>query len=287
MLDPWAFSHSRWKKRLVWHGWERRALERAGALHALCPAEAASLRALGLTAPIAVIPNGVLLPAAAGANGAGAGPLPPPPWAEQVPEGERVLLFLSRFHAKKGLEPLLQAWASLGEEPRRRGWWLALVGYGDDGALAARVERTGPERVLVHGPCFGAAKEACLAAASAFVLPSFSEGLPMAALEAMAHRLPCLLSPACNLPEAYDRGAATAVEPEATALGGALRQLLQQPAAELAAMGDAGRQLVAERFSWQQVAERTAGLYGWLHGAGERPDWIEVPAERPDPVPGW
>jgi poly(glycerol-phosphate) alpha-glucosyltransferase len=103
----------------------------------------------------------------------------------------------------------------------------------------------------------------------------------------MAHRLPCLLSPACNLPEAYDRGAATAVEPEATALGGALRQLLQQPAAELAAMGDAGRQLVAERFSWQQVAERTAGLYGWLHGAGERPDWIEVPAERPAPVPGW
>ena len=283
MLDPWALGHSRWKKRLVWHGWERRALERAGALHALCQAEAASLRALGLEAPIAVIPNGVLLPAA----GEATGPLPPPPWAEQVPEGERVLLFLSRFHVKKGLEPLLRAWADLGEEPRRRGWWLALVGYGDDGALADRVARGGPGRVLVHGPCFGAAKQACLAAASAFVLPSFSEGLPMAALEAMAHRLPCLLSPACNLPEAFDHGAARAVEPEAEALVGSLRQLLLQPAAEREAMGEAGQRLVAERFSWPQVAERTARLYSWLHGTSERPDWIEAPAGRANAVPGW
>lgn len=272
MLDPWALGHSRWKKTLVWHAWERRALERAGALHALCQAEADSLRALGLTAPIAVIANGVRLPDDAAAGR----PLPPAPWAEQVPEGERVLLFLSRFHAKKGLEPLLQAWAALGDEPRRRGWWLALVGYGDNGALAAQVALQGPERVLVLGPCFGAAKEACLAGARAFVLPSFSEGLPMAALEAMAYRLPCLLSPACNLPEAAAAGAATAVDPEAGALADALRRLLQQPPAELAAMGEAGRRLVADRFSWQQMAARTAALYGWLHGGDARPDWIHV-----------
>ena len=141
--------------------------------------------------------------------------------------------------------------------------------------------------MLVHGPCFGAAKQACLAAASAFVLPSFSEGLPMAALEAMAHRLPCLLSPACNLPEAFDHGAARAVEPEAEALVGSLRQLLLQPAAEREAMGEAGQRLVAERFSWPQVAERTARLYSWLHGTSERPDWIEAPAGRANAVPGW
>lgn len=270
MLDPWALGNSRWKKRLVWQAWERRALERAGALHALCEAEADSLRALGLTAPIAVIANGVRLPDDAPAGRE----LPPPPWAEQLPPGERVLLFLSRFHAKKGLEPLLQAWAALGEAPRRLGWWLALVGYGDNGALAARVALQGPPRVLVAGPCFDAAKEACLAGASAFVLPSFSEGLPMAALEAMAHRLPCLLSPACNLPEAAAAGAAISVEPEAAALAVALLRLLEQPAADRAALGEAGRRLVADHFNWQQMAARTAALYGWLDGGGPRPAWI-------------
>lgn len=283
MLDPWALGHSRWKKRLVWRAWERRALERAGALQALCPAEADSLRALGLTAPIALIPNGVRLPSAAADSPA----LPAAPWASRIASGERVVLFLSRFHAKKGLDPLLRAWAALGDEPRRQGWWLALVGYGDDGALAARVAGEGPERVLVLGPCFGAAKEACLAGATAFILPSFSEGLPMAALEAMAHRLPCLLSPACNLPEAFQAGAALAVSPEVGPLAEALRQLFRQSSADSAAMGEAGRRLVQERFSWQQVATRTAALYDWLHGAISRPEWIQVATSAHNRGSGW
>lgn len=269
MLDPWALRRSRWKKRLVWGVWERRALAGAGALQALCAAEAEAIAALGLGRPIALIPNGVVLPPEQPA------PLPPPPWADRIPAGEPVLLFLSRFHAKKGLEPLLAAWQRLQPELRRHGWWLALVGYGDDGALAARVAASGPDRCVVAGPCFGAEKLACLEAASAFVLPSFSEGLPMAALEAMAHRLPCLLTPGCHLPEALAAGAALAVEPTEASLVAGLQELLALPEQQRQAMGAAGRALVEARFSWPRVAADTAALYRWLNGDGPAPTCVQ------------
>ncbi len=282
MLDPWALRRSRWKKRLVWRLWERRALAGAGALQALCAAEVEAIAALGLGRPIALIPNGVVLPPEQPEppGSSGAAPLPPPPWAGRVPAGERVLLFLSRFHAKKGLEPLLAAWQQLQPEARRHGWWLALVGYGDDGALAARVAAAGPERCLVAGPCFGAEKRACLEGASAFVLPSFSEGLPMAALEAMAHRLPCLLTPGCHLPEAAAAGAALEVEPNREALATALAALMELPEPQRQAMGATGRALVEARFSWERVAADTAALYRWLNGDGPAPACVQQTGGR-------
>jgi poly(glycerol-phosphate) alpha-glucosyltransferase len=279
MLDPGALAISRRRKQLVWRLWERRALHAARCLHALCPAEAAAIRALLPNAPIAVIPNGVALPAA---PSPGAAALPPPPWADAVPPGEPVLLFLGRFHSKKGLDPLLAAWQAVAAAAERAGWWLALVGYGDQGALGRRVAaaqaRGELQRLRLCGPVFGADKAAALAAASAFVLPSFSEGLPMAALEAMAHGLPCLLSAACNLPEAFAAGAALAAEPNPAPLTAALEQLFALTPAERAAMAAAGQSLVRERFSWPHVAEQTRQLYAWILGGGERPEFVDAKA---------
>jgi glycosyltransferase involved in cell wall biosynthesis len=263
MLDPWAMANSRWKKRIVWTLWERRALAAAGCLQALCPAEVDSIRGLGFGGPVALIPNGVRPPEPQGPAD--------PPWAGSIPAGNRVLLFLGRYHAKKGLVPLVEAWSRLAAAAAAEGWWLVLVGHGDDGALQARVQREGLKRILVLGPCFGADKEACLGGADAFVLPSFSEGLPMAALEAMSWALPCLLSPACNLPEAFSAGAALPVNPTAAELGPPLRALLTMGAAERRQMGTAGRRLVQRHYSWERAAEATAAVYRWLMGEAPRP----------------
>ncbi|WP_231605636.1 glycosyltransferase [Synechococcus sp. CBW1006] len=277
MLDPWALAQSRWKKRLVWRLWEHRALAAASCLQALCSAEVAAIRALVPQTPIALIPNGVALPDRAPVARMA---LPPPPWADAVPPGDRVLLFLGRFHHKKGLDPLLAAWQAVAAQAASRRWWLVLVGYGDAGALASRVAaaqlRGELPRVLVQGPCFGDDKASVLAAASGFVLPSFSEGLPMAALEAMAHQLPCLLSGACNLPEAFVAGAALPAEPDPVALAASLQQLLALSVAERSAMGAACRALVAERYSWLQVAQQTRQLYSWILGGGARPGFVEL-----------
>lgn len=276
MLDPGALAISRRRKQLVWHLWERRALRSARCLHALCPAEAVAIRSLLPAAPIALIPNGVALPGAEPVHV----PLPPPPWADAIPSGEPVLLFFGRFHHKKGLEPLLRAWQSVSQEAARQGWWLALVGYGDGGELERQVAsakaRGELQRVVVCGPVFGPAKSAALSEASGFVLPSFSEGLPMAALEAMAHRLPCLLSAACNLPEAFSTGAALPCPPEPDALAAALQQLFALSPAQLSAIGAAGRAHVAAHYNWSEVAEQTRQLYQWILSGGERPGFVQL-----------
>ncbi len=270
MLDPWALANSRRRKAVVWRFWEQRALEAAFCLQALCPAEAEAIRGLGLSTPIAVIPNGVTPPDPA------VGPLPPAPWSGSVPSGEKVLLFLGRFHAKKGLAPLLEAWAGLQDEAVRRGWWLALVGYGDGGATAAAVAKSGLRRCLVYGPCYGLAKEACLAEATAFVLPSFSEGLPMAALEAMSRGLPCLFSPQCNLNEAHAVGAALTVRPETDDLRRGIGEVFALGEADRRQRGEAAQQLVSQLYCWTGVVARMTLLQTWLLAGGVPPDFVNI-----------
>ena len=122
MLDPWAVQNSRWKKRLAGWMYENAHLRRANCLHALCQSEAESIRAFGLTNPIAVIPNGINLPSESGADAAA--------WSDRVPEHDRVMLFLSRIHPKKNLMGLLQGWSQV---ENRQGWHLAIAGMDEGG----------------------------------------------------------------------------------------------------------------------------------------------------------
>jgi len=91
----------------------------------------------------------------------------------------------------------------------------------------------------------------------------------------MSWQLPALLSPACNLSEAYAAGAALKVEPTADDLERGLRQLLNLPEAELTAMGARGQALVKAQFSWPRIAAKAAQLYGWLLGEAPCPEFVE------------
>jgi glycosyltransferase involved in cell wall biosynthesis len=39
-------------------------------------------------------------------------------------------------------------------------------------------------------------------------------------------------------------------------------------------MGDSGRALVAQNYSWPQVAAQTLDLYNWILGGGEHPPFV-------------
>lgn len=264
MLDAWALRHSAWKKKIATMLYERRHLSHSACIHALCASEAAAIRQFGLKQPICLIPNGVDLPLAE--------PLTPPAWAQRIPPASRTLLFLGRIHPKKGLVPLLRAWSNL---PRGHEWHLAIAGW-DQNAHQAELEALAEHlgiatTVSFIGPLFGSEKATSLRFASAFVLPSFSEGLPMAVLEAWAYRLPVLFTPHCNLPEGVSAEAALSAEPTVPKLTEALRQLTSLSSQRLNEMGERGFRLVQQRFSWSALAHRMHAVYTWILGGGSPP----------------
>ncbi|GAA0277788.1 glycosyltransferase [Alteraurantiacibacter aestuarii] len=268
MLDPWAVGNSAWKKRLAGALYERGNLAHARCLHALNASEAQAMRGFGLTNPIAIIPNGADLPEDR--------ETPPPDWWP----GGKVLLFIGRIHPKKGVQELIEAFALASAV---NDWNLVIAGWDDGGhvdSLREAVARHGLEgRVTLPGPLFGADKDAALRHASAFILPSYSEGLPMTVLEAWSYSLPVLMTRECNLPEGFVQGAAVEITPDPPALAASLVQALagHQDAA-LRDMGQKGRALVEARFSWQQIASEHAQVYRWMAGqVTDAPTCVQMP----------
>jgi poly(glycerol-phosphate) alpha-glucosyltransferase len=114
--------------------------------------------------------------------------------------------------------------------------------------------------VVFFGPAFGEEKEALLRSAESFILPSFSEGLPMSVLEACSYGLPVVMTPECNLPEGFASGAALEILNSARGFEG-VRTLIEMTDQERAAMGMKGRRLVEEKFTWPKVAAQMRRLY--------------------------
>ncbi len=270
MLDPWALNNSPWKKRMAGMLYENRHLHRAACVHALNYEEAEAFRSYGLRNPICVIPNGVNLPADV--------PSAPPAWAEISDPDARVLFYLGRLHPKKGLEPLVWAWSQVEREARASGWHLVIGGW-DQGGHEAHLKRVCGTLGLndtIHfiGPQFGEAKAACLQAAAAFILPSFSEGLPMTVLEAWACGLPVLMTSQCNLPRGFEAGAALRIQPETESITAQLRRLFEMQETDREAMGKRGRALVERDHQWPVVAAKMIEVYEWVLGKGPKPDVV-------------
>jgi poly(glycerol-phosphate) alpha-glucosyltransferase len=271
MLEPWALARSRWKKRVVGLLWQFRALRDAACIRVLCDAEAASARAFGLRQPLAVIPNGVDL--------AELEPLPPrDAIGARFPglHGRRRALVLSRLHPIKNLPALLRAWAGAGRA--LADWVLVVAGpdeVGHGAELRSLAADLGLERA-VHftGALYGAAKLEALAGADLFVLPSFSEGLPVAALEAAACRIPMLLTPGCHLPDMAAAGAALAAEPTADALARGLIEAAGWSDAERRRRGEAARRLVEGAYTWDRCADAYLAVSRWLAEGGAPPGCV-------------
>ncbi|MBI1374431.1 MAG: glycosyltransferase [Phycisphaera sp.] len=271
-LEPWALRRSRWKKRVAGWWFQNRDLRRAACIHVNSDTEVRSIRDYGLTNPIAVIPNGV----------------DTRPFDKAVADraaidaafprlrGRRVALFLSRLHEKKGLGHLLPAWARVARD--HDDWALLIVGpddgYGATSRAMARDLGT-DDRVVFAGSRVGEDKVNILASADAFVLPSFSEGFAMAILEALAARLPVLITPGCNFSQVVEADAGVCVEPTIDDTERGLRALLAMSDEDRRAMGQRGRDLVDGAYTWDAVAAELSGVYRWMVGGGDPPACVQ------------
>lgn len=270
MADPWALRQKWLKKRVYAALVEGSNLRGASCLHALTRPEVGHLRRLAPKTPVALVPNGVCLD-----------PFDHLPDRSDLeaehPEllGKFRLLFFSRVHKKKGLDLLAPALAGLAaDHPEVH---LIVAGI-DDGALVPFLKAAEDlglrDRVTYVGHVSGHMARKVWGAADAFVLPSHSEGFSMAVLEALACRLPTLVTEACHFPELATRDAGVVVPPTIEGVTSGLRALLERTPEQRLAMGDRARRLVEERYTWERQARRLADVYAWLVVGGERPEAV-------------
>jgi poly(glycerol-phosphate) alpha-glucosyltransferase len=130
------------------------------------------------------------------------------------------------------------------------------------------------DSVQFIGGQFGKDKETCFIDADAFILSSFSEGLPMSVLEAWSYKLPVVMTPFCNLPEGFEKKAAIQIEPDVDSVATGIQTLMNMTENELKIMGENGFKLVQEKFTWEKIAASTLQLYGWATGKNEKPDFV-------------
>lgn len=98
---------------------------------------------------------------------------------------------------------------------------------------------------------------------SLFVLPSLYEPFGIAPLEAMLYQLPCLVTDAWALREAVTPGVNGDLVSKGSVdeLAARMIKLLSDPA-ELAIMGQRGRDLVLQKYTWSAVADRIVAALG-------------------------
>jgi glycosyltransferase involved in cell wall biosynthesis len=226
-------------------------LRAAAAVHFTSEAEAIEARQLGIPMKEAIIPLAVD-PADAPAER----PAPADP-------GVIRLLFLSRLDAKKNLEGLLSALALLQSVPARL--HLDIAG---DGALAyvaglkAQAETLGiGAQVSWLGHVEGQAKALAFAAADVFVLPSYSENFGIAAAEALAAGLPCVLGEGVAIAnDVVGAGAGIAVATDAASIALGLRRIIADHESLPALSANAVR-LARERYSIEAMGANLKQLY--------------------------
>jgi glycosyltransferase involved in cell wall biosynthesis len=195
---------------------------------------------------IAVLPNPVALP----------------PRVPRRAPGERTLFaYLGLIAGHKGSFDLVDAVARLAPATRKR-LRVVMAGNGARAELERRVALHGLEDCFeVHGWLGAAERDALLAAAEVFVLPSDHEGLPMSLLEAMAWGLAPLCTPVGAIPELVQHEANGLLTPphDPGALAAGIERLALDPVLR-ARLGAAARERV-EPFAIEHYAPRLCALY--------------------------
>jgi glycosyltransferase involved in cell wall biosynthesis len=175
----------------------------------------------------------------------------------QYPGGRNVLA-VGRLIEKKGFAYLVEAARSLPDVQVR------IVG---DGPLRTELQRDAPENVELLGPLPPHEVRSRLEEADLLALPCVvaadgdRDSMPVVVKEALAMEVPVVGSDEVGMPEMVQGGWGRLVPPrDASALADAMRELLDLPAQERAAMGRSGRDFVASRFSVRDEALKLIGL---------------------------
>ena len=303
MLTPWALNNKRLKKLTALALYQYWDLRLAEMFHVTAESELDDIRRLELKHPVVIAPLGVNLPSEV---------LPDrhnnPRIALFVSRihPKKGLLNLIDAWAKLKKQSAVEHWKFIITGPDQDGH----AGEVMERAMTAGV---GHDFEMI-GPVFGKQKDDLYAKANLFVLPSFSENFGVVVIEALAYGCPVITTKGTPWAEllgnatgvtgwqggrempreespTYPAKLATPANPAIAAngrcgwwidigiepLAEALREAMCLTDEERRAMGENGRRLVKNRYTWPAIADQMKSAYEWLLTGGEKPDCVRVP----------
>lgn len=261
MLDSYSIYHNKWKsfkKLLYFSVFERRNLNGASAIHFTSSDEFDRSKHLDIKALPLIIPVGIerseyiCIPSDNRIT-------------NEYPllKGKKIILFLSRIHYKKGLELLLDAYEIVLHETDQV--YLIIAGPDNEGYKKILEKKINAlklnEKVLFTGLVAGKQKMKLLSDADIFCLPSFQENFGIAVAEAMAAGLPVIVSDQVNIcTEISHANAGIVTRCDAGEVASALLTLVRNDSLRNE-MGQNGKELVFEKFTWDKIVEDLVKSY--------------------------
>lgn len=236
-------------------------LNNSACVHVTCEEEMIHCRNLGISSPIAIIPN----------------PVEIKNYLPHTNQNCFTIGYLGRISRRKNIESLIYSLANLGIANKE--CQLLIIGGGDhdyESFLKAEVKRLRLENVHFLGFLSGKEKDEALSKVDILVMPSEFENLGNAVLEGLVRGIPCIAtkgSPWKDL-ETYNCG--WWVEYNQLAITEAIRSAFNSSKSDLAAMGRNGRILVENNYSVNSIANKMKGLYEWIISNSQMPDFVFV-----------
>ncbi|MGB2641477.1 MAG: glycosyltransferase [Candidatus Acidiferrum sp.] len=171
-----------------------------------------------------------------------------------VDDGAELVLFVGRLDTAKGIEELLEAFASLADG--RPNLQLAFVGDGPGGEhLRSKAKHLRLEdRITLKGACSSQGVAQWLAAANVLALPSYNEGYPNVVIEALSCGRPVIATNVGGILELVNEESGILIPPrDSRALACAIEKAMDRRWDEHS---------ISEQFrrSWEEAAEELLGI---------------------------
>ena len=235
-------------------------LNRAACVHVTCMDELNHCRNLGVTSPIAIVPNPVEI--------------------KEYPNAKKDDVFrlgyLGRISRRKNVEGLIYAWSELGGKVKENAE-LLIIGGGDDEYMAfleSEVERLHLDNVRFTGFISGQEKDDALSSLSVLAMPSEFENFGNVIVEGLVRGIPCIATTGAPWKDLLDYQCGWWVEYSQQAITDAVKNGLETPADELLAMGVRGKKLMRDKYSIEAVAKRMKEMYEWILGKRSKPAFV-------------
>lgn len=189
---------------------------------------------------------------------------------------EKIVFFVGRMVPEKGVQVLIEAAPDILAD--YRDVKFVIVGGGDKTHLIKMAQDLGvSDKVFFTGYIDDETLLKLYGVADAAVYPSLYEPFGIVALEAMAARVPVVVTDVGGLREVVDHGVSglTAWADNPDALAWALLRVLKNPYSANMMVENAYRK-VTEQFNWGRIAEQTAEVYERVMSEYAESDWVKA-----------